>query len=195
MVMNKDFFIVGIGASAGGESILYDFFENLPRDLPAAYIVVCHLKRDYQSQMKFLLSRHTPMQVFTIRDGEDIKANCIYLIPENKNAYVKNRKFSLVDRKPDAGSNVDLDDFFIHLAETVGSCAIGIILSGIGTDGAAGAQAIEAAGGMVMVQDPKTSKYDSLPHTVIANEYPDSILPAKVMGKRLSDYMKSHANT
>jgi two-component system CheB/CheR fusion protein len=185
--MEKNFFIVGIGASAGGESALYDFFENLPKNLPAAYIVVCHLKRDFQSQMKFLLSRHTPMEVYTIRDGEEIKSNCIYLIPENKNAYVKNLKFSLVDRKPDTGPDVDLDDFFLRLAETVGRSAIGVVLSGIGTDGAAGVCAIRDAGGIVMVQDPKTK--DDSPKTIIAKEYPDNILPVKVMGKHLSDYI------
>lgn len=192
--MSDHFFIVGIGASAVGESALYDFFENLPHDLPAAYIVVCHLKRDYQSQMKFLLSRHTNLPVFTIRNGEEIKSNCIYLIPENKNAFLKNNHFFLNDRETTTSSSFDIDEFFTSLANEVKSRAVGIILSGIGTDGATGTKAIEESGGIVMVQDLKSSKLDALPDNMVAEAYPDHMQPARVMGKHLADYIKSKEN-
>ena len=146
--MGNEPFIVAIGASAGGESTLYDFVENLPRDLPAAYIIVQHLKRDYQSQMKFLLSRYTSLPVFTIRDGEEIQPNAIYLIPEHKDASIKPGQFSLRDRPQTESTEIDLDKFFTKLAHALGSRAIGIVLSGIGTDGAAGLNAIEAHGGI-----------------------------------------------
>jgi chemotaxis response regulator CheB len=189
--MNHPFYIVGIGASAGGESSLYDFFENIPNTINAAFIVVRHLKRDFQSQMKFLLSRHTHLPVYTIRNGEKIKANSIYLMPENTTARMKDGYFLLNERDTKTNENFAIDEFFTSLAEEVGNKAVGIILSGMGTDGANGANAIEERGGIVMVQDPKSTKFDSMPNSVIANDFPDYILPARNMGSSLLEYFSA----
>lgn len=189
--MSSNFFIVGIGASAGGESSLYDFFENIPRTIQAAFVVVRHLKRDFQSQMKFLLSRHTALPVYTIRNGEEIKSNSIYLMPENTMATVKDGMLFLKERPIDPNVNFAIDEFFVSLAKDVKEKAIGIILSGMGTDGTIGANAIEEYGGIVMVQDPKTTKFDSMPNSVITNDFPDYILPAKNMGNHILEYIKS----
>jgi two-component system CheB/CheR fusion protein len=186
--MNNDFFIVGIGASAGGEACLYDFFSNLPRNVNAAYIVIRHLKRDFQSQMKFLLSRHTQLPIYTIRTGETIKPNTIYLMPENTTASISNNHLILRERPADANVNFAIDEFLVSLAAEVKKNAIGIILSGMGNDGTKGAIAIEENGGMIMVQDPKTTKFDAMPNSVIANDFPDYILPAKDMGRQLLEY-------
>lgn len=192
--MSRDCFIVGIGASAGGESVLYEFIENLPRNLPAVYIVVRHLKRDYQSQMKFLISRHTPLPVFTIRDGEPIRESAIYLIPEHKDVLISDGHFKLRDRPLTESSEIDLDKFFTRLAHTAGSHAIAVVLSGIGADGATGLSAVASHGGLVIVQDPKVSRYEGQPDTKLATEYPDAILPARVMGQHLAEYIRSLAN-
>ncbi len=189
--MNNDFFIVGIGASAGGESSLYDFFENMPTSVNAAFIVVRHLKRDYQSQMKFLLSRHTRLPVYTIRNGEEINPGCIYLMPENTTATIKDGHLILKERTNNTNVNYAIDEFFISLAHDVKDRGVGVILSGMGTDGTNGANAIEEYGGMVMVQDPKSTKFDSMPNSVIANDFPDYILPARNMGQHLMEYIKS----
>lgn len=193
--MSSKFFIVGIGASAGGESSLYDFFENMPRNIQAAFIVVRHLKRDFQSQMKFLLSRHTPLPIYTIRNGEEIKSNSIYLMPENTTVTVKDGVLFLKQRPADSNVNFAIDEFFVSLAQDIKEKAIGIILSGMGTDGTAGANAIEEYGGIVMVQDPKTTKFDSMPNSVITNDFPDYVLPAKNMGNHLREYIKSKERT
>jgi two-component system CheB/CheR fusion protein len=191
--MRRDSFIVAIGASAGGESALYDFVENLPRNLPATYIIVRHLKKDYQSQMKFLISRHTSLPIFTIRDGEPIQENAIYLIPEQKDVSIDGDHFGLQDRPSTSSSGIDLDKFFIELAEAVGNRAIGVILSGIGADGAAGFDAIESRGGLVIIQDPKAAKFERQPNSLIADDYPESVLPARVMGQYLAEYINAHA--
>jgi two-component system, chemotaxis family, CheB/CheR fusion protein len=190
-----EFFIVGIGASAGGESPLYDFFENLPSETHAAYVVVRHLKRDFQSQMKFLLSRHTKLPVFTIRDGEIIKPDAIYLMPENKTVTIKHSQFVLSNRKPDEIGNFAIDSFFTSLAHERRDKAVGIILSGGGTDGTKGSQAIEECGGMVMVQDPEAAKFDSMPSNAIQFDHPDYVLPAREMAKELVTYFKSKMET
>lgn len=188
--MSNEFFVVGVGASAGGESALYDFFENVPATLNAAFVVVRHLKRDYQSQMKFLLSRHTQLPVYTIRNGEEIKVRSIYLIPENTTVAIGDGHLFLRQR-PDSDVNFIIDEFFISLAQQMKDRAIGIILSGTSTDGTNGANAIEKNGGIVMVQEPKTAKFDSMQHNVILNDCPDYILPAKNMGSQLREYMNS----
>ena len=129
--MNYDFFIVGIGASAGGESALYDFFENVPRNMEASFVVIRHLKRDYQSQMKFLLSRYTRLPIFNIRNGESIKPNCIYLMPENTTASIKEGCLFLKERDPEVNINYAINEFFISLAEDAKEKSIGIVLSEI----------------------------------------------------------------
>ena len=189
--MNHPFYIVGIGASAGGESSLYDFFENVPHPINAGFVVVRHLKRDFQSQMKFLLSRHTQLPVYTIRNGEKIKANSIYLMPENTTATIRDGYLLLKERDNNTDINFAIDEFFTSLAEDAGAKAVGIILSGMGTDGTNGANAIEEQGGIVMVQDPKSTKLESMPESVIANDFPDYILPARNMGSHLLAYFKS----
>lgn len=189
--MDSDFFVVGIGASAGGESLLYDFFANIPQKINAAFVVVRHQKRDYQSQMKFLLSRHTPFPIYTIRDGEEIKPGCVYLMPENTAATVRNGHLYLIQRTIDANTNFTIDEFFVSLAKDMKKRAIGIILSGINNDGTNGANAIEEHGGAIIVQEPKSATLDSIPNNLVANDFPDSILPARNMGTRLMEYINS----
>ncbi|HZI23515.1 MAG TPA: chemotaxis protein CheB, partial [Chryseolinea sp.] len=191
--MNNDFFIVGIGASAGGEACLYDFFSNMPLNVNASFIVIRHLKRDFQSQMKFLLSRHTQLPIYTIRNGEEIKPHAIYLMPENTTTRVKDNHLILKGRPAHDNVNHAIDEFLVSLAHEVKEKAIGIILSGMGTDGTNGANAIEEHGGIVMVQDPKSAKFDSMPNSVIANDFPDYILHAKDMGRHLSEYIQLRA--
>lgn len=192
--MSRNFFIVGIGASAGGEACLYDFFANIPRDINACFIVVRHLKRDFQSQMKFLLSRHTQLPVYTIRNGEEIKPRAIYLMPENTTATIHDNYLFLRERSVHSTVNFAIDEFFISLAHEVKEKAVGIILSGMGTDGTKGADAIEENGGIVMVQDPKSTKFDSMPNSVITNDFPDYILPANKMGRHLLDYIHNRGD-
>jgi chemotaxis response regulator CheB len=188
---DKDFFVIGIGASAGGMQPLFDFFSNIPGKPGAAFVIVQHLKRDYKSQMKILLSKHTLLPIFTITEDIAVKPGCVYLMPENTKVRIKDGHLFLEIRKADEIVNYAIDEFFFSLAEEVKEKAVGIILSGMGTDGTKGATAIEQAGGIVMVQHPESSEYNGMINSAIYNDHPDYILHPKEMGKHLLHYIQS----
>lgn len=188
--MGHNFFIVGIGASAGGESALFDLFANIPHDVDAAFIVLSHHKQDHQSQLKFLLSRHTRYPIYLIRSGEEIKPASIYLIPENTTTTIENGRLFLKAHRDDLNPPL-IDEFFMSLAKEMKNRAIGIILSSSGADGAKGSRTIKEYGGMVMVQQPGAGKSDPMPVTLIEKDFCDHILPAKNMGLHLNDYIHS----
>ena len=112
-------------------------------------------------------------------------------MPENTLATLKDGHLLLRERPAEETINFAIDDFFISLAEDAKEKAVGIILSGMGSDGENGANVIEGYGGIVMVQDPKSAKYDSMPSHVVQEDHPDYVLPAKEMGKHLFEYMNS----
>ena len=191
--MENDFFVVGIDASVGDESALYDLFANIPDQINAAFIIARHQKRDHQSQMKFLLSLHTRYPIYLIRDGEEIKPSSVYLIPENNTATISQGRLLLKERLLNSDQN-SIDELFTSLAQDMKKRAIGIILSGSDKEGTKGADAIEEHGGIIMVQEPSSSDSGSKPSEVIVNDFPDYILPARNMGMQLSDYISSRAD-
>jgi two-component system CheB/CheR fusion protein len=182
--MNDDFFIIGIGASKGEESTLYDFFANIPHDLNAAYILFLQQKRDHQSQTKFLLSRHTRYPIYTIRNGEKIKSSCIYLVPENTVATVDGGHLMLFRRGVDTDLELTLDEFYRGLAREVKKRAVGILLSGTPDRTSNGTKAIEEMGGLVMINE-------ELAIETSLTKRPDWVLPARQMGLELRDYINS----
>jgi two-component system, chemotaxis family, CheB/CheR fusion protein len=186
---DKDLFVIGIGASAGGTAPLFDFFSNIPPNPGVAFVIIRHLDRNYKSQMKNLLSSHTHLPIHTIKGGETVNPDYIYLMPENTNVKIKSHRFILEERKMHEVINYAIDEFFISLAIDLKEKAIGIILSGMGSDGTKGATAIEQAGGVVMVQHPELSEYDGMPNSVICHDHPDYILSPGEMGKHLLEYI------
>jgi chemotaxis response regulator CheB len=191
--MENDFFVVGIDASVGDESALYDLFANIPDQINAAFIIARPQKRDHQSQMKFLLSRHTRYPVYLIRDGEELKASSVYIVPENTTATISQGRLLLKDRTSDSDRNT-IDELFTSLALNMKQRAIGIILSDGDMQGSAGANAIEEHGGIIMVQGPTSSESHSIPSDKIVNDFPDYVLPARNMGMQLNDYISSREN-
>ncbi|MFN4298615.1 MAG: chemotaxis protein CheB [Thermaurantimonas sp.] len=183
-------YVVGIGASAGGLEALQEFFKNVPNNSGLAYVVVQHLSPDYKSLMNELLARFTSIPIQIIEDGMLLEANHIYLIPPKKNLTVFHGKLLLEEHKPSKGINLPIDIFFRSLASDYGKKAIGIILSGTGSDGTLGIKAIKEAGGMVMVQDEKTAKFDGMPKSSIATGVVDFILPPSKMPEAIINYIK-----
>lgn len=167
---NRKLFVVGIGASAGGLQAIEEFFENMPADSGGVFVVVQHLSPDFKSLMKEILQRHTQMEIHRVEDGMRLCANSIYLIPPNKNLIIEDDKLRLLERedKKYLGPNFPIDLFFNSLARYYQENAIGIILSGTGSDGSLGLQAINQAGGIVLVQDPLTAEFDGMPSSAIA---------------------------
>jgi len=192
--------VVCIGASAGGLDALEKFFNSCPADTGAAFVVVQHLSPDHKSMMSNLLARHTQMPVIMVEDEMAIEANHVYLIPPGAIMHVTAGHLHLTPKNP-RGLTLPIDIFFSSLADIYGRRAVGIILSGTGTDGTRGAVAINAAGGFLMVQEPESAKFDGMPRSAIATGIVDAVLPAEDLPARLIalinniPYKEVHAST
>ncbi len=183
------FYTVGIGASAGGLEALEKFFSTMPSDGNIAFVIIQHLSPDYKSHMVELLSKHTPMPVYEAEDGMTIASNSIYLLPRRKNMTIFKGKLYLVDYDRSRGLNMPIDIFLQSLAEDQGERAIGIILSGTGSDGTRGIRTIKEVGGMVMAQD-ETAKFDGMPRSAVATQLVDYILSPEAMPTSLLNYVR-----
>ncbi|NEX17016.1 MAG: chemotaxis protein CheR [Halochromatium sp.] len=184
-------YVIAVGASAGGLDALERFFQSLPVQTGAAFIVIQHLSPDHKSMMGNLLGRYTSMPVVTVEDGMVIEPNHIYLIPPASMMSVSGNELHLRPKSP-RGLALPIDFFFSSLARSHGNRAIGVVLSGTGSDGTRGAVAINDAGGLLLSQDPESAKFDGMPRSVIATGLVDAILPPEELGPRILDHI-SHA--
>lgn len=181
---------IGIGASAGGLEALQDLFANTPSDTGVAYIVVQHLSPDYESMMPELLSRHSRMPIQQITDSTEIHSDHIYLMPPRKNMMIADGKLLLTDAMPEQPPQMPIDFFFKSLAQNYGHRAVGIILSGTGSDGTRGIKALKEEGGLVIVQEPSSAKFDGMPRSALNTGLADLTLVASEMGDNLVRFFK-----
>ncbi len=188
-IAQEEFYIVGIGASAGGLEALEAFFSNCPNDTGIAFVIVQHLSPDYKSMMPSLLARHTKMPVNVTENTDAILPNHIYLIPGNKNLIVNNGKLELLDRAPSNQLNLPIDLFFESLAKEKQEKAIGVILSGTGSDGTRGGKFIKEVGGTLFVQDPETIRFDGMPLSAIENGLADYVMAASEIPNELINFV------
>ncbi|NCC52831.1 MAG: PAS domain S-box protein [Spartobacteria bacterium] len=179
---------VGIGASAGGLEAIEAFFSNMPNDSGLAFIVVQHLSPDYKSMMVELLSKKTRMKVVRTEHQLEVQANTVYLIPPKKNLTIFHGKLLLNEKDLDRGINLPIDIFLKSLAEDQGPRAVGIILSGTGSDGTRGVRAIKEYGGMVMIQDEQSSRFDGMPRAAAGTGLADFIMPPAKMPEQLLSF-------
>ena len=189
MLNEPKFYIAAIGVSAGGQEPLWSFFSQIPTNSGIAFIVIQHLNRDYVSIADELLSQHTAMPVCWATDQQAVRPNCVYLLPVNKMMTIENGCLQLQDRVVDDRSNWAVDIFFRSLAEGERAHAIGIVLSGAGSDGTLGAIAIHNEQGTVMVQDPETAQFSSMPQSAILKDHPTRILSPKRLAHALLDFV------
>ena len=180
---------VGIGASAGGLEAIEDLFSRMPTDSGLAFIVIQHLSPDYKSLMVELLSKKTKIPVHRSVDGMEVKPNNIYMIPPQMNLTIFHGKLILKKRDNVRGVNLPIDIFLRSLAEDQMEKTIAIILSGTGSDGTRGIRAIKENGGMVMVQEESTAKFDGMPRAAISTGVADFILPPEKMAEQLTAYV------
>lgn len=159
--------VIGIGASAGGLEALEAFFDNIPLNTGMSFCVVQHLSPNHKSMMNELLSRRSELKIATAENGENIEPDHIYLNPNDSNIIVKNKQFKHVPIDQEKGLNLPIDIFFNSLAKEYTERAIGVVLSGTGTDGTEGIKSIKAAGGMIMAQDPNSAQFDGMPNSAI----------------------------
>ncbi|MDJ0632335.1 MAG: chemotaxis protein CheB [Xenococcaceae cyanobacterium MO_188.B29] len=193
----NNLFVVGIGASAGGLRALEEFFENMPTDSGAAFVVIQHLSPDFKSLMKELLERRTRMEIYRVTDGMTLEPNSIYLIPPGKNLVVDNSQLRLSDQEERNrhGLNFPIDIFLESLAKNYADRGIGVILSGTGSDGTNGLRAINEAGGFSLVQEPETAEFDGMPRTAIATGLVDQILSPKDLAQVIYQLVRSPLDT
>ena len=183
-------YYIGIGASAGGLEAIETFFSHMDPDSGFAFIVIQHLSPDYKSMMKELLSKKTRMAVHRVEDGMQVAPNSLYLIPPKKNLSIFHGKLMLSEQDHSRGINLPIDVFLRSLAEDQGEKAIGIILSGTGSDGMRGVRSIKEAGGMVMVQNESTAKFDGMPRSAISTGLADFILAPEEMPEQIRAFVK-----
>ncbi|MBI2023532.1 response regulator [Candidatus Giovannonibacteria bacterium] len=179
---HKDlFYVIGIGGSAGGLAAFCEFLSNLPSNLNAAVVVVQHLMPKAKSDLAKILSSKTVLAVKEAADGEKVMPRRIYVIPPNKNIEIKGDKLILAPRR--AGVNLPIDEFFNSLAVQTGRNAIGVVLSGSGTDGTQGLRAIRQAGGLTFAQD-SSSEFSTMPDSAKEAGVTDYVLsPAEIAKK------------
>ena len=184
-------FVVGLGASAGGLNALELFFDNMPADSGMAFVIIQHLSPDFKSLMDDLLSRHTSMDIHRVTSGVELQPNSIYLIPPKTMMTIKDEKLYLTEKVASQHLELPIDIFFNSLADDAGDRAVGIILSGTGSDGSRGILSIHNSGGLVLVQSPESSQFDGMPRTAIASGVCDFILAPERMPHILVEYAVS----
>jgi two-component system CheB/CheR fusion protein len=186
----QPFLYVALGASAGGLEAIESFFKNVPDSSGLAFFLIQHLSPDYKSIMPDLIAKWTKLNVYRVLNGMKVEPNSVYLIPPKKEMKIFHGHLYLDDYEKDSGIHLPIDTFFKSLAIDQGKNSIGIILSGTGSDGTLGLKAIKEKGGMVIVQDPTTAKFDGMPNNAIATGLVEFILEPKIMPETLIRYIK-----
>jgi two-component system CheB/CheR fusion protein len=189
-IIGRPIYIVGVGASAGGLEAFAEFFSRMSADSGMAFVLVPHLDPTHKSIIGDLLQKYTKMQIFQAKDGMLVEPNCVYIIPPDKNLAILHGILQLIEPAERRGLRHPIDYFFRTLAEDQRERAIAIILSGTGTEGAQGTQAIKGEGGLVFVQDPDSAKYNGMPQSAIDTGLADFILPAEEIPEQLMKCLK-----
>lgn len=178
--------IVGIGASAGGLEALEQFFEKVPAESGMAFVVIQHLDPTRAGILPELLQRGTMIPVEQVKDGTTVHKDRIYVIPPNKDLSILHGVLHLLEPTAPRGLRLPIDFFLRSLAIDQQGHGIGVILSGMGSDGTLGLRAIKEKGGLVLVQEPMTAKCASMPDSAIKADLADIVapvgeLPAKIL--------------
>ena len=182
--------IVGIGASAGGLEAIEQFLEYVPENSGMAYIVVQHLDPTHKGMLPELLQRVCKMKVFQVKNLMAVRPNCVYVIPPNKTMSIRKGILHLFQPIQARGQRLPIDFFFQSLADDRKELGVGLVLSGMGSDGSLGLRAIKEKNGIVMVQDPESAKFDSMPRNAIDSIPMDIVAPPNELLRRLTEFLK-----
>lgn len=180
-----EFFVVGIGASAGGLTAIKKFLDKLPKKFNHPIVVVQHLSPDYKSHMKELLTKNTHLKIVEVKRGISIKPGHLYLMVPNTTLTVRGNLLIPEKRDENKTINHPINQFFTSLAYTFQQNAIAVIFSGTGTDGTEGILSINEFGGKVLVQEPKEADFNGMPISAINSSVVDHILPLEFIGSKL----------
>ncbi|MFK8001532.1 MAG: chemotaxis protein CheB [Polyangiales bacterium] len=188
------FMVVGVGASAGGLEALNDFFGQINRTPGVAFIVVQHLSYEFKSMMGQLLSKQTDIKVVNARHGMAVEPDHVYMLPFRAELKLLNGLISLVEKAPTSGVNHPIDMLFESIAREQrdnGGC---VVLSGSGSDGTVGVRAIKEAGGLVLVQEPASTQFDSMPHSALATGMADFVGTPASLAEDLCSFVDNPLN-
>ncbi len=183
-------YVVGIGASAGGLDAIERFFTRMPETTGMSFVLIQHLSPDFKSLMDELLAHHTRIPIHRVENGMVLERDAIYLIPPKKNMVLSGGRLYLNDMDQKSGLHMPIDVFFRSLAQDVGDRAIGVILSGTGTDGSRGIHEINERGGLIIVQDIESANFDGMPRSAIATGLVDLTLLPEQMPERILQYVR-----
>lgn len=183
--------IVGIGASAGGLEAFEQFFAALPARTGFAFILVPHLDPGHASLLTEILQRSAAIPVHEAEDLMAIAPDHVYIVPPNRDIAIFHGALHLTVPKLPRGQRMPIDAFLRSLADDRGDRAVGVILSGTGTDGTLGLRAIRGEGGITLVQAPETAKYDGMPTSAIHAGYASQTLPPEEMPAALIQRLAS----
>jgi two-component system CheB/CheR fusion protein len=183
------FHIVAIGASAGGLEALEQFFAHVPKDNGMAFVIIQHLDPNHKGILPELLQRTTLMKVLQVSDQMEVKPDHVFVIPPNKSMSILNGHLHLFEATEVRGLRLPIDVFFRSLADDQKEKSIGIILSGMGSDGSLGLKAIKEKGGTVLVQEPLSSKFNGMPSSAIEAIPADIIASAEDLPTKLIAYL------
>lgn len=193
--LNAPPFFVGIGSSAGGLEAVSTLAQNLSPDVNAVYILAQHMSPTHKSLLTALISRETPLPVVELTDDTTPVANTIFITPPNTDVILEDGKLRLVDPSGHPASpKPSADRLFKSLAKEAGEHCVGVVLSGTGSDGSYGVQAIREAGGITIAQDVATAKYDGMPQSAAETGCIDLTLSPEQIGVHLSKILASPRN-
>ena len=185
------FLIVGIGASAGGLEALELFFRHMPPGSGMAFVVVSHQHAGHVSLLPSLLSKCTAMPVLEAKDGTAVEANGVYMAPGGINLAILHGILHFMEPPTKERVPLPIDYFFRSLAEDQKQRAVGIVLSGTGSDGSVGLRTIKAESGLTIAQEPQSAKYQSMPRSAIDAGVADVVQPVEKMAESLRAYARS----
>jgi two-component system CheB/CheR fusion protein len=174
--------VAGIGASAGGLEAIRKLLENLPENTGVAYVVIQHLAASQESMLPEILARFTKMPVSKVQSGKETEPNHIYVMPSGTTMTIEDGTLKL---KPKSTFHKPIDEFLISLAQERKTRAIGIVLSGTGTDGTEGLKFVKGEGGITFAQEPNSAQYPDMPRSAISAETVDFVLPPEKIAEEL----------
>jgi len=182
--------VVGVGASAGGLSALTNLLDALPPRPGLALVVIQHLDPRYESRLNELLQPHTSMAVMDANHGTKVAPDHVYVIQPNTSVAIADGILSVTARPDDRQPHYPVDHFLRSLASVQGPSAVGVILSGTGSDGTLGICEIKAAGGITFAQDEHSAQHTGMPRSAAASGAVDLVLPPNEIAERLAAVRK-----
>jgi two-component system CheB/CheR fusion protein len=186
----KTFPIVGIGASAGGPEDLELFLKHVPEGSGMAFVIVQHLDPTHKGILVALLQRTTRIQVAQVRDRQKVAPDHVYVIPPNKDMSILHGVLHLLEPAAPRGLRLPIDFLFRSLADDCETRIIGVILSGVGSDGTRSLRTIKERAGVVFIQAPASAKFDGMPRSAVDAGLADVIAPAEDLPGRIIKYLK-----